>query len=296
MDAQIRAKHEKFLYPIVRVVAPSSSGGGNGGSGIVVYSAPVTPKAKEFETYILTNHHVISPLIDVQEKWHPTVGRDIKVEKRSEGMVEFFGYENLSRITDAMTKRADLMAWDDQKDLALLRLRATQKVEFVAPIIKPSDVEKKLFIFTPVYTVGCGLGVPPLVTEGHIGGFDFTIDNYPYTLTTAPGIYGNSGGALLSQETGEVIGVTARIAVAFAGFSADAITHMMWSVSPKTIYQFLEEQVFDFIVDPSVTSKQCEKKRDDMKKKAFEALIGGAPTSPEGVLKAESEYGDENDG
>jgi len=156
-------------------------------------------------------------------------------------------------------------------------------------------MEKKLFIFSPVYTVGCGLGVPPLVTEGHIGGFDFTIDDYPYILTTAPGIYGNSGGAVLSQETGEVIGVTSRMSVVFAGFSADAITHMMWSISPKTIYQFLEEQVFEFIIDSSKTSKQCEEKREDMKKKAFEALIGGTSPSPEGVLQAESEYGEEND-
>ena len=159
MDAQIKAKHEKFIYPIVRVVAPNKRGGASGGSGIVVYSAPTSAKSKEFETYILTNHHVIAPLIDVQEKWHPTVGRDIKIETRSEGMVEFFGYENLSRIIDAMAKRADLVAWDDQKDLALLRLKATQKIDYVAPIIKPADVEKKLFIFTPVYTVGCGLGV-----------------------------------------------------------------------------------------------------------------------------------------
>ena len=294
MDAQIKAKHEKFIYPIVRVVAPNKRGGASGGSGIVVYSAPTSAKSKEFETYILTNHHVIAPLIDVQEKWHPTVGRDIKIETRSEGMVEFFGYENLSRIIDAMAKRADLVAWDDQKDLALLRLKATQKIDYVAPIIKPADVEKKLFIFSPVYTVGCGLGVPPLVTSGHIGGFDFTIDNYPYTLTTAPGIYGNSGGAVLSQETGEVVGVTARIAVAFGGFSADAITHMMWSVSPSTIYQFLDEQVFDFIIDPSKTSAACAKKREQMKKKSFDAMIGGAPVTPDDQLKSESEYGDEN--
>jgi len=286
--------HEKFLYPLVRVIAQGEEGVA-GGSGIVVYSKPRKDK-KEHETFVLTNYHVIKPLIKVKESWDTGIGRDVKRETRSEALVEFFGYENISWITDAMAKRANVVAWDQNKDLALIQLTGTMKVEHLAPIIKPEDVKKKLRIFSPVYCVGCGLGAPPLVTSGHIGGFDVMIDNYPYMLSTAPGIFGNSGGAVMLQETAEVIGVTARMPVAFIGFGGSAITHMMYSVSPQTVYQFLEEQIYDFVVNPERNPAQCEKERDKRKKQAYDALIKGVSRPDEDEkLEEEAEYGTEND-
>lgn len=277
----IQKTHERFVYPIVRVVSQAKSGGAVGGSGIVVYSKPATPKSKDYETFLLTNHHVIEGAIDVSKKWSAALGVDVKEETRSEVMAEFFRYEDLSRLVSAMAERADIVAWDEQRDLGLLRLKASNKVEHVAPIMTPEKAKKNLFITTPVYTVGCGLGVPPLVTEGHIGGFDFQIDNYPYNLTTAPSIFGNSGGGVFSKETGEVIGVSARISVILAGFSASPVTHMSFSVTPQTIYEFLETQMFDFIVDSSKTSAQCAKERERMKKKALEGLLRKGPDDDE---------------
>lgn len=277
--------HNKFIYPVVRVVSVGNREQ-RGGSGVVIYSAPVSKGSSEFETYLLTNCHVIENLINITKKWHGQVGREIKVETRAEAMVEMFGYEDLSRITDAAAKRAELVAWDDQKDLGLLRLRSSQPVDFVAPLMTPANAKKNLFIFTPVYTVGCGLGVPPLVTTGHIGGFDFMIDNYPYTLTTAPSIYGNSGGGVFCQETGEVIGITARIAVVLSGFMGSSpVTHMSFAISPETIYAFLEEQIYDFIVNPAKTSAACAKERERLQKKAFEGLLSEGEDS----MQAEAE-------
>src|SRR3990167_4325106 len=195
----IKTIHEKFIYPVVRVVSPGH-GEIRGGSGVVVYSAPADPSSDDYETYIITNHHVVENLIDVSKRWLPNIGRDVKTETRSEGQVEFFEYENLSRIVEASGKRADLVAWDAQRDLGLLKLRSTKAVQYVAPIIKPGEFETSIFISTPVNTVGCALGVPPLMTSGHVGGFDFTIDNFPYSLCTAPSIYGNSGGGVFSAE------------------------------------------------------------------------------------------------
>ena len=284
--------HEKFLYPLVRVVAQGEKGTA-GGSGIVVYSKPREGEDK-YETFVLTNFHVIQPLIKVKKNWDTSTGLDIKKETRSEALVEFFGYEDTSWIIDAMAKRANVVAWDAEKDLALVQLQGTMSVEHVAPIIKPADVRKKLRIFSPVYCVGCGMGAPPLVTDGHIGGFDVMIDNYPYMLSTAPGIFGNSGGAVMLQETAEVIGVTARMPVAFIGFGGSAITHMMYSVSPQTVYQFLEEQIYDFVVNPKRSPAQCEKERDKRKKQAYDAMIKGVTTPEEEELEAEAEQA-END-
>lgn len=285
--------HEKFLYPLVRVVSQGAEKVA-AGSGIVVYSKPRKGEDK-YETFVLTNHHVIKPLIQVEENWDTSVGRDIKRETRAEALIEFFGYEDTSWITDAMAKRANVVAWDENKDLALVQLKATMQVEHTASIIKPDDIRKKLRIFSPVYCVGCGLGAPPLVTEGHIGGFDVMIDNYPYMLSTAPGIFGNSGGAVMLQETAEVIGVTARMPVIFLGFGGSPITHMMFSVSPTTVYQFLEEQIYDFVVNPKRSPAQCEKERDKRLKQAYDAMVKGVSVSNEDELEKEAEFGTDND-
>lgn len=272
----IKKIHEQFIYPIVRVVSQSKEGA-VGGSGVIVYSKPATPKSKDCETFLLTNHHVIANAIKVSKKWSAALGTDIKEETRSEVMAEFFGYEDLSRLVEAAALRADIVAWDAERDLGLLQLKTKSKVDYVAPIMTPEKAKKSLFITTPIYTVGCGLGVPPLVTEGHIGGFDFQIDNYPYNLTTAPSIFGNSGGGVFSKETGEVIGITARISVVLMGFGAAPVTHMSFSVTPETIYDFLQAQMYDFIVDPSKTPAQCAKERERMKKKALEGLLNKGP-------------------
>ena len=82
-------------------------------------------------------------------------------------------------------------------------------------------------------------------------------------MVTAPSIFGNSGGATFLEETGEMIGVPARITVAALGFSADVITHMGFSITAERIYQFLDDQVFDFVYGSGRTSTECAEERKD---------------------------------
>jgi len=112
-----------------------------------------------------------------------------------------------------------------------------------------------------VFAVGCGMGHPPLPTPGLLAGFTDIIDNYPYWLSTAPTIYGNSGGSLYLAETKELIGIPSRIAVNVAGFSSDAITHLSYFIPITSVYKFLEEQVFMFLYDKGFTSSDCDKMR-----------------------------------
>jgi hypothetical protein len=114
--------------------------------------------------------------------------------------------------------------------------------------------------------VGAGLGHPPLQTQGQIAGTSDKIDNYEYWLSTAPTIFGNSGGAVFLAGTGEYIGIPSRISVVALGMGGSAITHMSYMIPITNIYDFIDDNMFQFIYDPNFTSAQCremrKKKRD----------------------------------
>ena len=90
-------------------------------------------------------------------------------------------------------------------------------------------------------------------------------------MSNCSSIFGNSGGALFLAETGEQVGITARITSIQLGFGADIITWMGFSVSPKTIYDFFDAQELQFLYDPKDTYEKSQTRR---KKKAKEAMFG----------------------
>ena len=143
--------------------------------------------------------------------------------------------------------KADIMCYDKDMDIGLLKIKSEKKFDNVAKMFPKGEYKKQLRLFQPVYAIGCGLGHPPLQTRGQLAGFTDVIDNYPYWLSTAPTIFGNSGGSVYRGDTFEFIGIPSRIAVMATGFSADAITHMSYFIPILSIYNFLEEQLFNFI-------------------------------------------------
>ena len=66
-------QHELMIYPEVRITADKARG-----SGTILYSAPIEDNEKRFETYILTNEHVVDDLIKVEKKWSTLLKREIK--------------------------------------------------------------------------------------------------------------------------------------------------------------------------------------------------------------------------
>jgi len=255
MDENLKLKHEKMLYPAVRVRTDKA-----GGSGTVIYSKPM-PEDKRFETYVLTNCHVISDNIKVEKKWSTLLKREVKMDILSDCTVEFFDFEYGSWESGHSAYKAEIMCYDKDMDLALLKLRSEKKFDYVADMFPRSEYKKRLRMFMKLYAIGCGMGHPPLITSGELTGFTDIIDNYPYYLSSAPTIYGNSGGAVFLAETIEFIGIPSRIAVNISGFSADAITHMSYFIPIASIYNFLEDQVFTFLFDNKFTSDQCAKLR-----------------------------------
>ena len=249
----IKEKHEKMFYPTVRVRTDKA-----GGSGTIIYSDLVPGSDSEYETYVLTNNHVIEGNVTVGKEWSTLLQREIKRDTFRECTAEFFEFEYDSWEGGSRMLKADIKCYHKEMDLALLQLISTKKASYVATLFPKDEHKKRLRVFQEVYAVGCGMGHPTIATRGHLNGFSDVIDNHPYIISSAPTIYGNSGGSLYLEETGEFIGVPSRITVAGGMFGGtDAITHMSYAIPVWSVYKFLEDQIFDFIFKPDKSSKEC---------------------------------------
>ena len=249
-DATNIELHERALYPTIRIKADRATG-----SGTIIYCGERTEKDEDgeygFSTYVLTNHHVVSEAIRVEERFDPQKGKTVKKDYRDFVQVEVFAYKNRSTITARTTAEAEIMAYHEKRDIALLRLRTNEEFKFVAKLLK-SEEAKNVHIFDKLYVVGCGLGQPPFPTSGMLTGKDVTIDYFPYWQTSAPSIFGNSGGAVFRGETLEMMGIPSRISVRGGMFGGnDAITHIGYFCPPAEIHRFLQEEGFLFLVDDS---------------------------------------------
>ena len=96
---------------------------------------------------------------------------------------------------------------------------------------------------------------------------DDEIEHFKYWMSSAPTIFGNSGGAVyrLSQNRRkyEYIGIPSRISIQPMGFSADAITHMGYFIPIDRVYKLLEDNDYQFIYDDSISLEDCKKSRKD---------------------------------
>lgn len=233
-----------------------------GGSGTVLYSAKSGDK---YSTYILTNHHVVGRCIEVKKEWSPMLKRDVKRDFFSTVEVHFFKYQYSSRAIGTTSIDADIMTYDKNEDLALLKLRDEDKAPSVATLF-PKSKEGDLRLGREVFVVGAALGEAPIITSGRLSQFSREIENREYWISTAPIIYGNSGGACYLEDTGELIGVPARVALAGSIFAASAVTHMGFIVPITRIYNFLDDQLFRFIYDSTFTEKGEADERDKRRK------------------------------
>ena len=256
MTLTLEHKHKKMLEPMVKVTSEKAVG-----SGTVVYSQK-SEREGEYSTYILTNEHVVDSLITVEDKWDSLLRRNRKVDILGTPKIEFFEYDFSSRVVGGTTFDADIMAYDKDEDIALLRLKVRKKFDNVAKMYS-IDNRKDLKCFMPINTIGCGMGNRPVITHGYLSGFGYEIENKEYILSTAPSIFGNSGGAAFLEDTGEYLGIPSRITVAALGFSANVITHLGFFIPFYRICKFLENQIFHFIYDKDFTEIQCERLRKE---------------------------------
>ena len=281
---EVKELHERVLYPTILVRTEKA-----GGSGTVIKSLEVDT---EYRTYILTNHHVVAEALKLADKWDPLVGREVKVEVRAPVFAEFYEYRRLSILDRADSRRADVVAWDKDHDVALLELISGKPPEYIASML-PREEIPNLRMFMPIIACGCAMGHKPIATMGYITSLDERIDNLQYWLANTPTIFGNSGGGQFLAETGEFIGIPSRLDVALVGYSASAITHLSYMIPVSRIYDLLEDWHYEFIYDESRSFKECEKKRrekQDALQRAWErrwrrererAMGGGGASEPE---------------
>ena len=250
--------HRELMLPVVRIAARNAAG-----SGTVIYSRETSPGS--FSTYILTNHHVVEGLIEIKDQWSSLLKRKVKSDVLSHPEVHFFEYKWRSRNNGARAVEAEIIAYDVDEDLALVHLMSDSPVPAVVKLL-PRGAEEALRATMPVYAVGAGMGASPVITGGMLSQFGTMIDNREFWSSTAPTIFGNSGGALFLKESNQFIGVPSRLSVNIMGVSADAITHLSYAIPITRVYEFFEEQMMSFIYDDSHNEKDDLRARDDIRK------------------------------
>ena len=270
-EAEITAFHEEMLYPVVRIQAKTALG-----SGSIIYSNPKKETPSEFETYILTNHHVIESAITQVEKWSSLLQRKYKGDVFADIDVEIFEYQYESWEPTHHTIPGEIITYDQDQDLGLVRLKTVKPMSYIAKLLPKGESKEKLRMFMTTLTVGSGLGEEPFPSvPGMLASLNRRIANtdgkgYTFHLSSSPSIYGNSGGACFLMDTHEMIGIPSRIAVT-GRFGSDAITHMGYIIPIERVYQFFKAELLHFLYDPTYTSDQCfelrKKRREEDKKR-----------------------------
>jgi S1-C subfamily serine protease len=132
---------------------------------------------------------------------------------------------------------------DTDKDLALVRIETTNQHEpegtasseltqIYSARLSPSDY--KYYLFTPVWAVGCSLGLNPRPSFGHITSCPLV--SIRGCEISAPILPGNSGGPVFDARTYEVIGIAVWVKV----YDGQLVTTMAGVVPIQEIYDFLE--------------------------------------------------------
>jgi S1-C subfamily serine protease len=153
------------------------------------------------------------------------------------------------------------------QDWALLRVRDKENTaDWVANLFPLDDIDN-VHIFDEVYAVGASLGHPPVASDGHISYMDDEIEHYKYWMSSAPTIFGNSGGAVYRWSTNrkqyEYIGIPSRISIQPMGFSADAITHMGYFIPIDRVYTLLDDNDYQFIYNSDFSIEDCSTARKE---------------------------------
>ena len=258
-------KIEQMLYPTVMVDLRHGQG-----SGTVVFSDTRKHSSWKDErvwSLILTNFHVISSAITISEEFDPIKGKEVKKETRSPVHVRFWDYNDYSSAVGTTGRTAKIVAWDRARDLALLRIDDKERRLENVGVVWPEDVGGP-YLFQTVWAVGSGLGNPPYPTQGLLSGISGRDSNgLPMYLSSAPIIFGNSGGSLWAYSKNrkryELIGVPTSISAIGWG---TIVAHMAWSRPVSEIRTFLRENSFGFVIgDEDVAKKELKDEDDDEK-------------------------------
>ncbi len=234
-------EHIEMLYPTVLVRLERGTG-----SGTVIYSE--LNEDQEYESYVLTNNHVIQTYVKISKVWNSELKEHIETETRRPVNIDLWEYNNFSTAIGTMGRIADIVAYDKSRDLALLRVKDTERQMPYVATLYSEGLDEGPWIFQTVYAVGAGLGKPPFPTMGLLAGYGRDQDGNELYLSSSPIIFGNSGGSLYvysPRRTYELIGVPSMVSAYGWG---NVVTHMAWSRPIAEIRDFLRDNKYGFIL------------------------------------------------
>ena len=244
-------EHLQMLYPTVLVRLTNGSG-----SGTVIHSAQ--NEELEYESYVLTNWHVIQNYVKLTKVWSPERKEHVETENRRPVNIDLWEYNNFSVAVGTIGRLANIVAYDKSRDLALLKVEDTERPMPHVAKLYPEDQDDGPWIFQTVYAVGAGLGKPPFPTMGLLSGYGKDTDGNDLYLASAPIIFGNSGGALYAyspRREYELIGVPSMVSAYGWG---NVVTHMAWSRPIAEIRLFLRANKYGFILGDKPEEKEVE--------------------------------------
>jgi len=215
--------YDEMLYPTVRINTKDGIG-----SGVVInINTPLTPLNRG-DIYVLTAAHV--------------------VENNSSVTVTFYSYHRGAEVAEEI--QGSVLITDTNKDLALLRIPPTpltkgglrgdclnkwgKEGEIYSARLAPRDYN--YYLFTPVYAIGCSLGLNPRPSSGIITAIHLSGLCVSAVEVSSPILPGNSGGPVFDANTHKVIG----IAVWVKTYYGQLITTMGGIVPISEIYEFLD--------------------------------------------------------
>jgi len=244
-------EHLEMLYPTVLVRLGSGSG-----SGTVIYSKQ--NEDREYESFILTNWHVVKGYVKLSKVWSSEKKEHVETENRRPVNIDLWEYNNYSTAVGTIGRLARIMAYDKSRDLALLKVEDEERPMPYVATIYPEDLDDGPWIFQTVYAVGAGLGKPPFPTMGLLAGYGRDQDGNSLYLSTSPIIYGNSGGSLYvysPRNHYELIGVPSMVSAYGWG---SVVSHMAWSRPISEIRIFLRQSSYGFILGDEPKEEEVE--------------------------------------
>ena len=256
-------KIEEMLYPTVMV----DVGRDGQGSGTIIFSGErehESWKEEKVWTLVLTNHHVIQRAVQILEEFDPKQGKKVQKETRRPVHVRFWDYNDYSTAVGTTGRRALILAWDKDRDLALLRLDDNERVIENIATLWPED-EGGPYLFQKTWAIGSGLGNPPYPTEGLLSGINGKDrKGRSLYLSSAPIIFGNSGGSLWAfsskRDRYEMIGVPSMVSAYGWG---NIVTHIAWSRPISEIRSFLRENDYGFVLGDEDIPKKDPKEDEE---------------------------------
>jgi len=232
------------MKPLVRVRTAQASG-----SGVLVYSED-REAGGEFQTFVLTNQHVVSDAIHVTKTWDSLRQRHVYTEANDKVTVELFTYLRNGRTVIGQPVKAEIVAYKADEDLALLRLDYPLEVSDIAALWPAAA---PLRLLQPVWAVGCSLGVDPTVTDGQITDLEELIDRKPYVMLNAQIIFGNSGGGVFARDSQDdiyFVGIPSRVTVMRGGQVCPWLAFM---IPVDRVRRWFAAEKLEFLIDATVT-------------------------------------------